>query len=336
MDNDNSPTPDQKQALVAPASTAGMRFDAVAAQLFADYSRSRLQDWIKRGYLTTNGTQRRPSDKLIGGEEILLILPPDALADTWEEIWAKGAQQMGAEPIPLELVHTDEQLYIVNKPVSLVMHPAPGNRTGTLMNGLLNLEPGLRTVPRAGIVHRLDKDTSGLCVVARTLKAHAHLVAQLQERSVSREYLAIVVGDVPEQGTIDEPIGRHPKDRKRMAVVENGKPARTHFEVLERFPHSALVAVRLETGRTHQIRVHMTHLGYPLLGDPVYGLRGTRNMIRQINIPEAVAFNRQALHAHKLGLKHPDTLQACHFSIDPPADFTHLLVLLRNAAALSG
>lgn len=319
--------------MLAPANTAGMRFDAVAAQLFGDYSRSRLQDWIKRGFLTTDGQARRPSDKLIGGEQIFLVLPPDALADTWEEIWANGAASMGAESMAIDLIHTDEQFYIVNKPVPLVMHPAPGNRHGTLMNGLLNLEPGLRTVPRAGIVHRLDKETSGLCVVARTLKAHAQLVAQLQERSVSREYLAIVIGDVPDEGTIDEPIGRHPKDRKRMAVVASGKPARTHFHVLERFVNSALVAVKLETGRTHQIRVHMTHLGYPLLGDPVYGLRGTRHQIRQMNVPDITTFSRQALHAHKLGLKHPVDQSACQYEVEPPADFDHVLALLRGAAA---
>lgn len=333
MPNETPSTSSQKQSLIAPANTAGMRFDAVAAQLFGDYSRSRLQDWIKRGFLTTNGQARRASDKLIGGEEISLVLPPDALADTWEEIWSNGAASMGAEPMAIDLVHTDEQFYIVNKPVPLVMHPAPGNRTGTLMNGLLNLEPGLRTVPRAGIVHRLDKETSGLCVVARTLKAHSHLVAQLQNRSVSREYLAIVVGDIPDEGTVDEPIGRHPKDRKRMAVVASGKPARTHFQVLERFANSALVAVKLESGRTHQIRVHLTHLGFPLIGDPVYGLRGTRHQIRQMNIPDVVAFNRQALHAFKLGLEHPTDQTACRYQADPPADFNHVLALLRNAAA---
>lgn len=336
MQNDNPSQTDKKQSLIVPAKMAGMRFDAVAAQLFGDYSRSRLQDWIKRGFLSSDGHARRTSDKLIGGEEIVLVLPPDALAETWEEIWANGAASMGAEPMAIELVHTDEQFYIVNKSVPLVMHPAPGNRTGTLMNGLLNLEPGLRTVPRAGIVHRLDKDTSGLCVVARTLKAHGHLVAQLQARTVAREYLAIVIGDVPDSGTIDEPIGRHPKDRKRMAVVESGKPARTHFQVLERFAQCALVAVKLETGRTHQIRVHMTHLGYPLLGDPVYGLRGTRHQVRQMNIPDVSAFGRQALHAHQLGLKHPNDESACHYTVEPPADFNHVLVLLRNAYATLG
>jgi len=327
---------DLRHALIAPATVAGMRFDAVAAQYFSDYSRSRWKDWIKRGFLTTDGQSRRPSDKLVGGEDILLILPPDALADTWEETWSNGAASIDAESLPIDIVHTDEHFYIVNKRISLVMHPAPGNRTGTLMNGLLHLEPGLRHVPRAGIVHRLDKDTSGLCVVARTLKAHTHLVAQLQARRISREYLAIVIGDVPDGGAIDEPIGRHPKDRKRMAVVRNGKPARTHFTVLERFDDAALVAVRLETGRTHQIRVHMTHLGFPLLGDPVYTRRASDRLLGKLGSKDLNDFNRQALHATRLGLVHPEDQRDCEFSAEPPADFKHMLQILREDAANKG
>ena len=333
MQSNISKSTDQRLQIIAPADMAGMRFDAVAAQLFGDYSRSRLQDWIKRGFLTTDGRNRRTSDKLVGGEEIVLILPPDAMADTWEETWANGAAAIEAESMPIDIVHTDEHFYIVNKPVSLVMHPAPGNRTGTLMNGLLHLEPGLRHVPRAGIVHRLDKDTSGLCVVARTLKAHAQLVAQLQARSVSREYLAIVIGNVPDAGTVDEPIGRHPKDRKRMAVVRSGKEARTHFNVLERFDDAALVAVKLETGRTHQIRVHMTHLGFPLLGDPVYSKRSSDHQISKLDNNELSNFGRQALHAQRLGLMHPDDLRDCTFQSEPPADFNHVLQILRADAA---
>jgi len=201
------------------------------------------------------------------------------------------------------------------------------------MNGLLHLEPGLRHVPRAGIVHRLDKDTSGLCVVARTLKAHTALVAQLQARTVSREYLAIVIGDVPDRGTIDEPIGRHPKDRKRMAVVNSGKPARTHFGVLERFDDAALIAVKLETGRTHQIRVHMTHLGFPLLGDPVYTRRGSDRLLGKLGSKEISDFDRQALHAERLGLAHPEDQSHCQYRAEPPADFKHMLQILREDAA---
>lgn len=333
MPTDKPKNNDQQHALIAPATVAGMRFDAVAAQYFSDYSRSRLKEWIKRGFLTTDGQSRRPSDKLVGGEDILLILPPDALADTWEETWSNGAASIDAESLAIDIVHTDEHFYIVNKRISLVMHPAPGNRTGTLMNGLLHLEPGLRHVPRAGIVHRLDKDTSGLCVVARTLKAHTHLVAQLQARRVSREYLAIVIGDVPDGGTIDEPIGRHPKDRKRMAVVHNGKQARTHFTVLERFDDAALVAVKLETGRTHQIRVHMTHLGFPLLGDPIYTRRTSDRLLGKLGSKDLNEFNRQALHATRLGLEHPEDQRDCEFSTEPPADFKHMLQILREDAA---
>jgi len=333
MHSDNPKNADLRHSLIAPPTTAGMRFDAVAAQFFSDYSRSRLKDWIKRGFLTADGQVRRPSDKLVGGEDIVLVLPPDALADTWEETWSNGAASIDAQAMPIDIVHTDEHFYIVNKRISLVMHPAPGNRTGTLMNGLLHLEPGLRHVPRAGIVHRLDKDTSGLCVVARTLKAHTHLVAQLQARSVSREYLAIVIGDVPDAGTIDEPIGRHPKDRKRMAVVGSGKPARTHFNVLERFDDAALVAVKLETGRTHQIRVHLTHLGYPLLGDPVYTRRASDRLVNTIGSKALNEFDRQALHAERLGLVHPEDQRLCQFSAQPPADFMHMLQILREDAA---
>lgn len=333
MQPNNQKPVDQRLEHTTPATMAGMRFDAVAAKMFSDYSRSRLQDWIKRGFLTADGQQRRTSDKLVGGEVVLLVLPPDAMADTWEEIWANGAASIQAEPIAVDIQHTDEQFYIVNKPMSLVMHPAPGNRTGTLMNGLLHLEPGLSHVPRAGIVHRLDKDTSGLCVVARTLKAHAHLVAQLQARSVSREYLALVLGDVPDAGTVDEPIGRHPKDRKRMAVIRSGKEARTHFHVLERFDDAALVAVKLETGRTHQIRVHMTHLGFPLLGDPVYASRSADRLLKNMDNEALSGFSRQALHAHKLGLVHPNDERVCEFSVEPPADFNHMLEIFRSDAA---
>ena len=333
MSNNSPKNTELQYTLIAPATVAGMRFDAVAAKYFSDYSRSRLKDWIKRGFLTTDGQSRRPSDKLVGGEDILLVLPPDALADTWEETWSNGAASIDAEKIPIDIAHTDEHFYIVNKRIPLVMHPAPGNRTGTLMNGLLYLEPGLRHVPRAGIVHRLDKDTSGLCVVARTLKAHTHLVAQLQARRVSREYLAIVIGDVPDVGTIDEPIGRHPKDRKRMAVVSNGKQARTHFNVLERFDDAALVTVRLETGRTHQIRVHLTHLGFPLLGDPVYTRRASDRLLHQLGNQELNNFPRQALHAMRLGLVHPEDQRDCMFTAEPPADFNHVLHILREDAA---
>ncbi len=314
----------------APPTAAGKRLDAVAAELFSDYSRSRLQSWIKSGFITVDGMQRRVSDKLIGGEHIVLSLPPDASGESWEETWANGAASIQAEDMPIEFIHTDEHFYIVNKYADKVMHPAPGNRSGTLMNGLLHLEPALRVVPRAGIVHRLDKDTTGLCVVARTLKAHTHLVNQLQARTVSRRYLAIVFGEPPERGTIDAPIGRHPKDRKRMAVVVRGKPARTHFTVLEQFKGCALVEVKLDTGRTHQIRVHMMHEGHSLLGDPVYRTRGTSSASSFKLNTVMTAFKRQALHAWQLGLQHPEDESDCVYQCEPPNDFQAMLEHLRG------
>jgi len=320
----------EMQGFTAPAEAAGKRLDAVAATLFSDYSRSRLQGWIKQGLLRVNGEVRSASDKLIGGEEVSLVLPADAGHESWENLLAAGADSVVAEPMALDVVHSDDHIFVINKSVQTVMHPAPGHRTGTLMNGLLHLDPGLRQVPRAGIVHRLDKDTSGLCVVARTLKAHKLLVDQLQQRSVTREYLAVALGEVPDRGTIDEPIGRHPKDRKKMAVVQGGKPAVTHFEVVERFTKCALVKVKLETGRTHQIRVHMTHLGHALLGDSVYQHRRSAALVAGMKDATISAFNRQALHAKKLGLIHPGDGTSCEFLSEPPADFAALTQQLRK------
>lgn len=320
----------EKMRQTAPANAAGKRFDAIVALLFGDYSRSRLQDWIKRGLITANGQQRKPSDKLIGGEAIELLVPEDALADGLLDEWDSGVPKVPAQPIPVERIYSDDHIFIVNKPAALVMHPAPGNRTGTLMNGLLSIDEALRMVPRAGIVHRLDKDTSGLCVVARTLQSHTALVSQLQSRSMSREYLAIVLGELPNTGTIEEPIGRHPKDRKRMAVNHAGKYACTHYEVVERFEGCSLLAVKLDTGRTHQIRVHLTHLGHPLLGDPVYGRRSTSRPLWVQKDPLISQFERQALHAFKLGLVHPDTGEAVQFEQAPPDDFAQLLQTLRD------
>jgi len=315
---------------IAPASAAGERLDAVVARLFDDYSRSRLQTWIAAGYLTVDGRRRRGKDRLVGGETIDLQLPPDALGESWEETWANGAAAFGAEAVPLELIHSDPHIHIVNKSAGLVMHPAPGNRRGTVLNGLLHLDPALVNIPRAGIVHRLDKDTTGLCVIARTLQAHTHLVQQLQTRRMGREYLAIALGDVPPGGTVNEPIGRHPRDRKRMAVVVGGKSATTHYRVLERLPGSSLLAVTLATGRTHQIRVHMAHLGSPLLGDPVYGRKPQLSQAPFSAAPTIAAFARQALHAHKLTLQHPATDETSTFSAALPDDMQQLLSTLRE------
>lgn len=313
-----------------PLSSAGKRFDAMAASLFTDYSRSRLHRWIEAGYLTVNGEQQKPRFKLLGGELLALNLPPDIELQSWEEALADGSVKVTPTEMTIRYVHHDDDILVVNKPTGLVMHPAPGHRHDTLMNGLLHERPTLQHLPRAGIVHRLDKDTSGLCVVANSIRAHTSLVQQLQTRELGREYLAIVMGDPQQSGEIEEPIGRHPKDRKRMAVVSGGKEARSRYVVLERFEGCALVAVTLDTGRTHQIRVHMMHAGYPLLGDPVYG-RATRT--RRLALPEfAAQFSRQALHARRLTLTHPATDETVSYECEIPEDLESVLQSLRTPA----
>jgi len=311
---------------------AGRRLDAVAALVFGSYSRNRLQTWIVDGYLTVDGQTRRSKDKVLGGEVLSLQLPTDLLAETLVDADSTSLSSAVAEPVDFPIVFEDEHILIINKPAGLVMHPAPGNRTGTLLNGLLHYAPDLVQVPRAGIVHRLDKETSGLCVVARTLEAHTHLVRQLQARQMGRSYIAIVIGEVPINGTIDAPIGRHPRDRKRMAVNEAGKNAITHYECVERFLGCARVSVRLETGRTHQIRVHMTHIGHALLGDPVYGRR-LAVLPRQVaEVPAVAQFKRQALHAARLALIHPGSNESMCFDAAMPADMEYLCDALRLTA----
>lgn len=311
---------------------AGKRLDAVAAQLYPSYSRSRLQSWITDGYLTVNGQTGRGKDKVLGGEVLALQLPPDLMASTLADAEGNPLSSLVADEMDLPIVYEDEHILIINKPAGWVMHPAPGNRRGTLLNGLLHYSPDLINVPRAGIVHRLDKDTSGLCVVARTLEAHTHLVRQLQARDMGRNYTAVVIGDVPINGTVDAPIGRHPRDRKRMAITDNGKQAITHYECVERYAGCAQIAIKLETGRTHQIRVHMTHIGHALIGDPVYGRR-LAVLPRLVADVEAVAgFSRQALHAHRLALVHPGTEQEVSFEAPLPQDMLHLCEALRQTA----
>ena len=325
---------DDALVATAPASANGTRFDAVAAALFAEHSRSRLQRWIGDGHLTVDGAPRRAKERLVGGETLALALPPDALADLAAADWADGAGAVAPEPVDFDVAHEDASIVVVDKRAGLVMHPAPGNARGTLMNGLLHRYPELARVPRAGIVHRLDKDTSGLCVVARTPEAHTSLVRRLQAREMRREYVAVVVGEPPESGTVDAPIGRDGRDRKRMAVTPGGKRAVTRFAVAERLDGAAVLDVRLETGRTHQIRVHLTHLGFPLVGDPVY-----RDARRQaVTFPRGSpgrgiveAFPRQALHARRLGLVHPGSGEPVAFESAWPADLTALAGALRGA-----
>ena len=303
---------------VVPMDLMGTRLDFTAAELFSDYSRSRLQTWIKSGALTVDGRTCRPKDKVLGGETLALKAELEEQGD-WE-----------AEEIPLDIVYEDDQILVVNKPAGLVVHPAAGNRSGTLLNGLLFHEPGLVNVPRAGIVHRLDKDTTGLMVVAKTLEAHTDLVAQLQERSVSREYEAVVQGVMTGGGRVDAAMGRHPRQRQKMAVVDfGGKEAITHYRVAERFPQHTHIRLKLETGRTHQIRVHMAHIGYPLIGDATYAgrFKVPKNASKEL-LDYLKAFSRQALHAAKLGLMHPSSGEYMEWQVERPADMQQLLDLL--------
>ena len=302
-----------------PKTSAGRRLDQVLAELFPCYSRSRLQQWIKTGKVLLNQRPVISRYRVVGGEQV--------------EIRAQLQRQTEVRPqdIPLDIRFQDQHLLVLNKPAGLVVHPATGNPDGTLQNALLYYEPGLASLPRAGIVHRLDKDTSGLMVVARSLSAHKSLVEQLQARSVKREYLALVHTVLMTGGSVDAPIGRHPRDRLRMAVVDSGKPAITHYRVLERFAAHTLVQARLETGRTHQIRVHMAHIRCPLVGDPLYGGRLRLPGGASADLREAIsAFHRQALHAVRLQLIHPASGETVGWEVEIPKDFKELLEALRS------
>jgi 23S rRNA pseudouridine1911/1915/1917 synthase len=304
-----------------PDNAAGRRFDRVLAELFSDYSRSRLQAWIRAGAVRLDDRVVETRYRVSGGErvEIEAELPEDT--------------EVLPQAIPLDVSYEDEYLLVINKPAGLVVHPAAGNRDGTLQNALLHYDAALAALPRAGIVHRLDKDTSGLMVVARQLSAHKSLVEQLQARSVHREYVALVQGQVTASGAVDAPIGRHPRDRLRMAVVESGKPATTHYRVLERFPAYTLVEAKLETGRTHQIRVHMAHIHHPLVGDPLYGGRFRLPAGASETLANALrSFRRQALHARRLEFTHPASGESVGWEAGLPADFEQLLAVVREAS----
>jgi 23S rRNA pseudouridine1911/1915/1917 synthase len=307
-----------RTALNVPAECGGQRLDQVLARLLAQHSRSRLQGWIRAGRVTVGGTAvLEPRQRLWAGETIELAEAPD-----------ERAESSAPEDIPLQVVYEDESLLVIDKPAGLVVHPGSGNWSGTLLNALLHRSPELGRLPRAGIVHRLDKDTSGLMVVARTLEAQTDLVRQLQARSVRRHYHAVARGHVESSGTVDAPIGRHPTQRTRMAIVSTGKAARTHYRVLERLVDCTLIECALESGRTHQIRVHMTAAGHPLVGDPTYGSGVSR-------LPKGPPFPRQALHASRLALLHPLTGEAMLWRSALPADMAELLESLRRQAALA-
>jgi 23S rRNA pseudouridine1911/1915/1917 synthase len=299
--------------IAVPPDCAGLRLDAALARLLPEHSRSRLQGWIKDGTIRLDGALADAKRKVWGGERIQCAVPPTPTSEH------------AAENIPLPVVFEDETIIVLDKPAGLVVHPGSGNTSGTLMNALLHHAPQLAEIPRAGIVHRLDKETSGLMVVAKTLAAQTDLVRQLQARTVKRHYLALVHGTVDAGGTVDAPLGRHPTQRIKMAVLKHGgKEARTHYAVKESFPACTLVECRLETGRTHQIRVHMASIRHPLVGDPVYGKAKCGDALLD-------AFPRQALHAWRLALMHPESCAEMHWKAPLPDDFAQLLEHLRGA-----
>ena len=303
---------------VVPGGAAGRRFDAVVAELFPEYSRTRLSEWIKSGDARLDGEIVRGRDSVRGGESASL----EVILDTQTHALP--------EDIPIEVLYEDEDVFVLDKPAGLVVHPGAGNPTGTLVNALLFRDPSLSTIPRAGIVHRLDKDTSGVMVVARTLPAHTALVEQLSSREVHRQYLAIVVGSMVSGGTVNAPIDRHSRDRIRMSVREQGRDAVTHYRLRERFRAHTALECRLETGRTHQIRVHMTHLKYPIVGDPLYGgpLKLPKHATDEL-VAALRGFKRQALHAEILEFKHPATGEPVRVSAPVPDDMLNLLAALR-------
>ncbi len=310
-----------KLAAKAESAHVGMRLDQLAALLFPDFSRGRLQKWVRSGELTVDGQIRKTTYRISGGESLNL----DAQLELQGEVLPQN--------IPLDVIHADDDIIVLNKPAGLVVHPAAGHPDGTLQNALLHFDPGLATLPRSGIVHRLDKETTGVMVVARSLRAHTSLVDQLQTRKMSRVYEAVAKGETKMSGMVDAPIGRHPRDRKRMAVVVGGKPSITHYRVMQHFQGFSHLEVSLESGRTHQIRVHMQHISYPLVGDPVYGkARKTLKGVPEVVQKTVRDFPRQALHARRLSLVHPDGSGTSCYEAPLPADLKGLLDFLAEFA----
>jgi 23S rRNA pseudouridine1911/1915/1917 synthase len=302
-----------------PEDDAGRRFDQVAAELFGEHSRSRLTEWIRQGGLTLAGRVAKPSERVIGGEAVRLDVVVDSVL------------RDAPEAIELEVLYEDAACLVVNKPPGLTVHPGAGQPSGTLVNALLHRDSSLAALPRAGLVHRLDKDTSGALLIARTLTAHTALAAALLHRDVRREYVAVVRGVAIAGGTIQEPIGRHPHDRMRKAVREDGRHAVTHYRVRERMAHHSVLDLALETGRTHQIRVHLAHVGFPIIGDPLYGgglklPRGASDQVRDT----LRQFRRQALHAQRLGFMSPDGDREVAVEAPQPLDMIELIDVLRR------
>lgn len=314
----------EKRAITIPEEHAGERLDKVLAGVWPEYSRSRLQAWIRNGSITVDGAGVSPRLTVNGGEQVELLYEP--------------VEETGAEPeaIPLDIVHEDEALIVVNKPAGLVVHPGAGNPAGTLQNALLHHAPELRHVPRSGLVHRLDKDTTGLIVVARTEQAHTLLSAAMKDREIGREYCAVVCGVLTAGGEVSAPLGRHPRDRKRMSVRQGGRIAVTHYRVLERYRAHSYLRLRLETGRTHQIRVHMQHIRHAIVGDPVYGQRLALPAGATEELKTALqGFKRQALHARRLTMIHPVSKKPCEWAAPVPPDMQGLLDALSKDSQLN-
>jgi 23S rRNA pseudouridine1911/1915/1917 synthase len=305
------------QTKTIPPESQGQRLDKILAEIFPQYSRSQLQTWLKAGHLLVDG-KTIDGKKKVAGNEVITLTPQ--LEEVIED---------QPEALPLDIVYEDAAILVINKPAGLTVHPGAGQKSGTLLNALLHHNPGQKNLPRAGIVHRLDKETSGLMVVAKTLEAHHALIKAMQERKIQRHYIALVIGELVSGGSVDAAMGRHPKDRQKMAVlqhVETAKPAKTDYEIIERFPNLTLIRAKLHTGRTHQIRVHMAHIGYPLVGDPVYGKKVPKNKAYADELWQALnQFPRQALHAEYLALHHPIMGELMEWRSELPKDFYELL-----------
>jgi 23S rRNA pseudouridine1911/1915/1917 synthase len=309
-------------SLTLPEDLQGLRLDQALARALPQYSRARLQSWIEAGAIQVDGRRPRAKDKIVGGERVRI------------EARLEVDAEVAPEVMPLEIVFKDRSLFVINKAPGMVVHPGAGNTHHTLQNALLALDPKLAVVPRAGLVHRLDKDTSGLLVVARTPEVHTTLVAALAEREIERHYIALCSGVLTGGGTIDEPIGRHRSQRIKMAVRSDGRPSVTHYRLMKRFRAHTLLHVQLESGRTHQIRVHLAHIGHPVVGDPVYG--GRRRFPAGASpalIAELEGFKRQALHAARLKLAHPVTGEEVEWEAPLPADMAHLVGVLEADAS---
>jgi len=310
-----------KQEIIIPEIHANERLDSALAKLLPEYSRTQIKEWIENGHVRVDNQILKAKTKLHGGESVSI------------EAALKAQPVFIPQPIALNIVYEDEALLIINKPVGLVVHPGAGNPNSTLLNALLYHAPQLQSLPRAGILHRLDKETSGLLVIAKTAAALKSLSHQLKKRLIEREYQAIVYGSLISGGTIDAAIERHPLQRKRMAVSETGKPAITHYRIAEKYRTMTRLKVKLETGRTHQIRVHLAHIRHPIVGDPVYG---GRVQLAKAMAPELIdqlrRFKHQALHAFALGFTHPETEEFMRWEIDLPSDMQELIIALRNDA----